>query len=80
MKDFVDFVKTHNVWLASVFRVGLSVLAAFGFQLTSEQMALLVTFVEVVFGVGQAKANISEPRVDTIVANRVSDIMMEPPK
>lgn len=79
MKEFIDFVKMHNVWLATVSRVVIGGVAAFGANLTGEQMAFLITLVEVVFGVGQAKVNVAEPRVDVIVSNRMADILTEPP-
>ena len=74
----IDFLKNHNVWLASVSRALLAVIAAFGFELTSEQMSVMIIFIEVVFGVGQAKANIAEPRVDAITERRAIDLASSP--
>jgi hypothetical protein len=78
MREFADFIKNHNVWLASVARAVLSVLAAFGLEMTPHQMALLVVLIEVVFGTGQAKMNVAEPRVDIIAERKAVDIMANP--
>lgn len=78
MKELVDFLKTHNVWLASVSRVGLSLLAAFWFEFSAEQMAVMISFIETVFGVSQAKANIAESRVDVISERRAIDMATDP--